>query len=84
MDSQGNVHYNDTDNTFTLLTATTWYKENKFNNFLRNLFSIHFLTKSYINQWQKKWIIDGHDNKRISNCHFTPSLGAFNLFLYSD
>lgn len=23
MDSQGNVHYNDTDNTFTLLTATT-------------------------------------------------------------
>lgn len=29
MDSQGNVHYNDTDNTFTLLTATTWYKENK-------------------------------------------------------
>lgn len=29
MDSQGNVHYNDTDNTFTLLTATILYKDNK-------------------------------------------------------
>lgn len=84
MDSQGNVHYNDTDNTFTLLTATILYKDNKEKQFFAKPIFNSLSDKIVHKPMAKKWIIDGHDNKRISNCHFTPSLGAFNLFLYSD
>lgn len=48
--------------------------------FIFNLFFDKIVYKLMV----KKWIIDGYDNKRISNCYFMFLLGVFNLFLYLD